>query len=122
MAWSPQARRAAALARKRRAKGRKPQYGVNRQGKKMTAAQRKKAGIPSRRNARIDRKIAKTKARTKKRVEKQGAKLGKNLYTDAKGNVYSNRKGVKAHAKGVKAYNKGEKRVAKLKAKKRKRR
>lgn len=121
MAWSPQARKAAALARKRRAK-RKPQFGVNHQGKRMTAAQRKKAGVPSRRNARIDRKIAKTKARTKKRVEKQGAKLGKNLYTDAKGNVYSNRKGVKAYAKGVKAYNKGEKRVAKLKAKKRKRR
>lgn len=116
----------------------------------MTPAQRKKAGIkrttykgdsrgrktkngkstwnrtetpmPSKRNARLNKKIAKTKARTKKRVEKHGKTLANNLYTDAKGNVYSNRKGVKAHAKGVKAYNKGEKRVAKLKAKKRKRR
>lgn len=46
MAWSPQARRAAILARKRKARGRaKPQYGVAKNGKKMTPAQRKKAGI-----------------------------------------------------------------------------
>ena len=125
MAWSPQARKAAALARKRRAKGRKPQYGVNRQGKKMTPAQRKKAGAkrvdPNKRNARIDRKIKKVKARTEKRVNKQGAKLGKNIYTDGT-NVYTNKRGVKAHAKGQKIYAKGQKRVAKLKAKKRKRR
>ena len=46
MAWSPQARKAAALARKRKSGGRaKPQFGVGRNGKPMSAAQRKKAGI-----------------------------------------------------------------------------
>lgn len=134
MAWSPQARKAAALARKRKSGGRrKPQYGVARNGKKMTPAQRKKAGATrsgarnasksarnSKRNARLDKKIRKTRAKTNKKVTKYAKRAEANAYTHStQGGLYFNARGVKAFKKGAKAHVRGQKRIKKLKSKKR---
>jgi hypothetical protein len=133
MAWSPQARKAAALARKRKSGGRsKPKYGVGRDGKtrltkKQIAAKGKgKKPIPSRRatnrNIRLDKKINRTQTRAKKRINKQAARATANAFTHStKGGIYLNARGVKAVRKGQRIHAKSQNKVAKLKAKKRKR-
>ena len=137
MAWSPQARAAAIAARKRKAHGRrpKPKYGVARNGKKMTPAQRKKAGATragkrvanrnvavSKRNARIDKKISKVKSKSYKKAVKRGNKVLRNTYTNADGSaIYMNARGVRHYQKGAKAAVKTQKKIKKLQAKKRKR-
>lgn len=136
MAWSPQARAAAIAARKRKSRGKtRPQYGVAKNGKKMTPAQRKKAGATragkrvanrnvavSKRNARIDKKISKVKSKSYKKAVKRGNKVLRNTYTNADGSaIYMNARGVRHYQKGAKAAVKTQKKIKKLQAKKRKR-
>lgn len=120
----------AASARKRRGTGKgrpRPQYGVGRDGKtKLTKAQIGKrpasrtSGRTVRKNARIDKKIGRTKSKAQRKIGKHAATVQGNLYTHStQGGVYLNGRGVKAYKKGVKVNAKAQKRIGKLKKKKR---
>ena len=130
MAWSPQARRAALIARRRKMHGRVATANANRK-----AAKRKKAGATrsgqrsanrnatvSKSNARINKKISKVKSKSYKKAVKRGNKVLRNTYTNADGSaIYMSARGVKHYQKGAKAAVKTQKKIKKLQAKKRKR-
>lgn len=105
---------------------RKPQRGVGRNGKPMSAAQRaalKKAQFASarkrRKGARINKKISRTRARTSKKVAKQAKKVQGGLYTHStQGGLYFTGKSAKAYNKGVRIHNRGQRKINRLKAKK----
>lgn len=115
MAWSPQARKAAALARKRKSKGRK--YGIGRDGKtRLTKAQLKKKKLVSKNQKKVNSK------RTAKKGLVQYKKTGLVTPTSSKSwrqTTRKMRKGSKMNKKYGKKLARADRRIAKAKKKRR---
>lgn len=134
MAWSPEARRAALIARRRKSRGRrkakqyKKGHGAirNNPGARVGLAVGKTVGkvVPKRakssgnrkatRNRRLKDKKKRIQKRTVKRVNKQVTKVSQNLFTDGSGNVYTNTRGLRAGAKAQRIATRGNKKMAKI--------
>jgi hypothetical protein len=67
-------------------------------------------------NARVDRKLIKSKAKTRKAVTKQANIVQSNTYQNAAGEMFINARGAKAYNRGVRAHNRGVIREQKLRS------